>query len=210
MTAALYRPRIPLVCALRQRSLERLIRFADLFTVNESPSIGTCAAPRAATPERSGLRQRFWAVVRALGQPAPVPALPAAHASPADATLRTRARFGRWLNRPRRILLTLGLIWVIAIFDLGYTLAESGTLDFRELNPVAERLLGGPAQHVVAYKFGLLAFASCILLLLRQHATAEWACWFLFVVMIYVAIRWLSYFDCVLHNDTNPLLHVSG
>jgi hypothetical protein len=119
-------------------------------------------------------------------------------------------RFGVWLNRSRRVLLTLAAVWVISIFDLGYTLSESGTEDFCEANPLAAKLLGGPEQFVVVYKFGLLGVGTLILLMLRRYAVAELACWFLFVFKLYVAVRWYGYFDCVLNGYVNPVLDASG
>lgn len=119
-------------------------------------------------------------------------------------------RFGRWLNRPRRILLTLAAVWVVAVFDLGYTLAEWGTADFVESNPVAAKVLSQSVRSVFIFKFGLLGAGSAILLLLRRHAVAELGCWFLFAAMLYVAVRWYGYFDCLLHDYVNPLLREMG
>jgi hypothetical protein len=108
------------------------------------------------------------------------------------------------------MLLTLAAVWVIAVFDLGYTLAESGTGGFTELNPVAAKLLGGPANAVIAYKFALLGVGTLILLVLRRHAIAELACWFLFAAELYVAVRWYGYFDCVLEACTNSACDMAG
>ena len=119
-------------------------------------------------------------------------------------------RFGRWLNRPRRILLTLAAVWVVAVFDLGYTLAEWGTADFVESNPVAAKVLSQSVRSVFLFKFGLLGAGSLILLLLRRHPVAELGCWFLFAAMLYVAVRWYGYFDCLLHDYVNPLLREMG
>jgi len=120
-----------------------------------------------------------------------------------------RAAF-RWLNRSRRVLLTLAAVWTVSIFDLGYTLSEWGSADFTELNPVAAHLLGGPQQAIIAYKFGLLSLGTLILLALRRHLIAELACWLLFAAKVYLAVRWVLYFDCVLHGYTNPLIRVGG
>lgn len=120
-----------------------------------------------------------------------------------------RAPF-RWLNRSRRVLLTLSAVWIVSIFDLGYTLSEWGSADFTELNPVAAQLLGGPQHAIVAFKFGLLSLGTLILLALRRHLVAELACWFLFTAKIYLAVRWLAYFDCVLHGYSNPLINAAG
>ncbi len=114
--------------------------------------------------------------------------------------------FGGWLNRPRRILLSLTLCWVVAVFDLGYTLSESGSNDFVELNPVAMRVLMGSPQVVMAYKFGLLGLTTIILLLLRRYRVAELGCWFLLAAQVYVATRWFTYFDCLLHSRMSVLI----
>lgn len=112
-------------------------------------------------------------------------------------------RFGDWLNRPRRILLTLASVWVISVFDLGYTLADQGTSEFVELNPIAAVLLNGPTHVITAFKFGLLGLSTAILLALRRHTIAELACWFLLAAKLYVAIRWLLYFDCLVKGRGN-------
>jgi hypothetical protein len=116
-----------------------------------------------------------------------------------------RRRFA-WLNRPRRMLLALAAVWVIAVFDLGFTLFERDSPEFVELNPVAAHVLSGPTHGVMAYKFGLLGLGTLILLPLRRHAVAELACWFLFVAQVYLAVRWYAYYDCVLHSHINPLI----
>lgn len=114
-----------------------------------------------------------------------------------------------WLNRSRRVLLTLAIVWVISIFDLGFTLAEWGTPDFVESNPLAVSLLKGPSWAVGAFKFGLLTVGTAILLLLRRHSVAELACWFLLATKLYVAVRWFAYFDCLVRDHVNPLLDAS-
>lgn len=143
------------------------------------------------------------AALSALRQAAAAPESPVHRAS-------MHRRFGRWLNRPRRVLLTLAAVWVVAVFDLGYTLAEWGTVDFVEMNPVAAKVLSQSVRMVFVFKFGLLGAGTLILLLLRRHAVAELGCWFLFATMLYVAVRWYSYFDCLLHDYVNPLIREMG
>lgn len=160
-----------------------------------------------AEPRDSLVSGACWGAARAalaaLKRPVAFPDAPPPVCQAAD--LDT-PKFGAWFNRSRRVLLTLAAVWVIAVFDLGYTLAETGTQDFFELNPLAARLLGGSIHSIIAYKFGLLGFGTLILLAVRRHAIAELACWFLFVSKLYVAIRWYSYFDCLLHDYVNPLV----
>jgi len=121
-----------------------------------------------------------------------------------------RFGFGGWLNRSRRVLLTLAAVWVVGIFDLGYTLAEWGTSDFAEANPVAAKVLSQSVRTAVLFKFGLLGVSSLILLAVRRHFIAELGCWFLFVTMMYVAIRWYCYFDCLVRDYVNPLIRAAG
>lgn len=115
---------------------------------------------------------------------------------------------GSWLNRPRRVLLALSAVWIVAIFDLGFTLSESATAHFVEMNPVAARLLGGSASLLCLYKFSLLGLGTLILLFLRRHSIAELACWFLLATKVYLAVRWFAYFDCLVGGYTNPLIMV--
>ncbi len=118
------------------------------------------------------------------------------------------ARLGAWLNRPRRVLLTLAAVWVISVFDLGFTVGQWGMIEFHELNPLAARLLDGPVHGIAAFKFGFLTSGTIILLALRRHSVAELACWFLLATKVYIAIRWFAYFDCVVHGRSNPLVEV--
>ncbi len=115
---------------------------------------------------------------------------------------------GSWLNRSRRVLLALTAIWVVAVFDLGFTLSESATPEFVELNPVAAPLLSGPNHHVMFFKFGLLGGASIILLSLRRHLVAELGTWFLMATMIYVGVRWYLYYDGLLTGNVNPFIEI--
>jgi hypothetical protein len=141
--------------------------------------------------------------LRAADPPAPVPAA-SPLARPHVGRPHWTARFA-WLNRPRRVLLTLAAVWIVAVFDLGYTLAERGSQDFRELNPIAAHILAGPSVAVMAYKFGLLSAGTIILLALRRHFVAELACWLLFAAMIYLAQRWCWYFGVLLQNYADPV-----
>jgi hypothetical protein len=137
-----------------------------------------------------------------------VAAISGASETPVTAVRSSPPLVGAWLNRPRRILLTLSVIWIVAIFDLGFTLSEFGTSHFVEMNPLASSLLGGSANGIIAYKFGLLSFGTFILLCLRRHAVAEMACWFLLATKFYLAVRWFCYFDCLISGYSNPLIEV--
>ena len=117
--------------------------------------------------------------------------------APAEQCTPARLRFGSWLNRERRVLLTLAAVWVVGVFDYVFTLLEASTGYFVELNPVAARLLGGPDHVIAAFKFGMLGLGTVILLSLRRHLFAEMACWFLFAAKLFLAIRWRAYYYLV-------------
>ena len=93
------------------------------------------------------------------------------------------------------MLLVLAAVWVINVFDLGYTLLESLHSGFVELNPVAARLLGASPVVLVGYKSALVALSSTILLIYRRQRVAELGCWFLLATHLYVGICWLSYYQ---------------
>ncbi|TWT41083.1 hypothetical protein RAS1_37740 [Phycisphaerae bacterium RAS1] len=111
-----------------------------------------------------------------------------------------------WLVRSRRVLLTLACVWVLHVFDLGFTLLESVAPSFYELNPIAARLLGSKDYVLYAYKFSLLGVGSFILLWLRRYTVAELASWFLLAASFYVGVRWYSYYWCVFHGRVNPMI----
>jgi hypothetical protein len=147
-------------------------------------------AANAATPRRPSITATADAYIRARNQ---------------LITAGTPHRFGGWLSRPRRVLLALTAVWVVAVFDFGFTLYEWGSADFIELNPVAAQILSGPPYAITIYKFGLLGIGTAILLLLRRHSVAELASWFLVAMKVYLAARWLDYYDVLLGQSGDPL-----
>jgi len=100
-----------------------------------------------------------------------------------------------WLNRPRRVLLVLAAVWVVNIFDLGYTLLESLHSQFVELNPLAAELMERQPELLIFYKAGLLAPSSLILLIHRRKRATELACWLLLGAYLYVGLCWALYYE---------------
>jgi hypothetical protein len=150
-----------------------------------------CAPDSAAGPTRFRAGDAV-ATVREMAAGATPPAV-------AQGARRARRRwFGVWLTRPRRVLLVLAAVWVISIFDFGFTLLERDNPLFVELNPLAAALLTGPTHLITAFKFGLLGLGTAILVGLRRRAPAELACWFLLAAKVYVALRWYAYYDCLM------------
>lgn len=117
---------------------------------------------------------------------------------------RESQRF-RWLNRSRRVLLALACTWVVHVFDLGFTQLETYQEQFRELNPIAAKLLHNP-RAIVIYKFSLLASGSMIVLLLRRWQIAEMAAWTILASSVYLAIRWHCYYVSLASGIENPFI----
>jgi hypothetical protein len=120
---------------------------------------------------------------------------------------RTGGRF-RWLTRPRRILLLLSAVWVLNIFDLGYTLLEADRGSLIEMNPVAAPLLTAPSYALVIYKAALVLGSSAILLMLCHHRVVEVGCWLLLASYLYVAGRWIFYYEDLADHVTDPAVNI--
>ena len=114
----------------------------------------------------------------------------------------------RWLTRPRRILLLLGAVWVLNVFDLGYTVLEATRHSFVEMNPVAAPLLAAPTYVLVIYKAALVAASSALLLVLRRHRVVEVGCWFLLAVYSCVAGRWILYYNDLMETINDPAVNI--
>jgi hypothetical protein len=110
-----------------------------------------------------------------------------------------------WLNRSRRVLLALACVWVVHIFDLGFSQLELYQERFRELNPIAARFLNNPSA-ITLYKFSLLFLGTSIVLTLRRWKIAEWGAWLMLVVSIYLAIRWHCYYASLATGVDNPFV----
>lgn len=99
-----------------------------------------------------------------------------------------------FLSRPRRVIGLLLIIWTLNVADLSFTIQESDQRLFRELNPVAAKIIQWPPIALVAYKLSLVVVASTILIRLRRQRVVELSCWFLLAVYGYVGMRWNIYY----------------
>jgi hypothetical protein len=92
--------------------------------------------------------------------------------------------------RPARVLLLIGALWLVNLFDVNLTILahQQGLLE--EANPLALRVLSlGPAALVI-YKIGLVAIGTGMLWLVRRHRLAEVAAWGMLATYVFVAIHW--------------------
>lgn len=114
-----------------------------------------------------------------------------------------------WLERPRRVLIVLALVWVINFFDLNFTLIESQRHFFKELNPVAAPLLHS-SSSLVLYKAALILIASVILLSHARQRIAELGAWLALSIYGYVGCCWWLYYGHVSETLNDPVVYMSA
>ena len=116
-----------------------------------------------------------------------------------------RVRSSRWWSldeaslprlrnaRTRRVLLVLVLIWIVAVFDLAFTLLALRIGGFYEANPLARQFIHSPGL-LATFKFATLAAATGIFLAFSRYRVAELACWLIGAVYVGLALLWLAYY----------------
>ena len=97
-------------------------------------------------------------------------------------------------QRTRRIGELIGIVWMLSLADLGFTLWASIFTPFTELNPIAALFL----QHnmvisLVLMKVLLTTIGATVFWRLRKHGQAELALWLMVVVYVALTIRWAAY-----------------
>ena len=95
-------------------------------------------------------------------------------------------------SRHRRVVHLLGVLWVLSMADLFFTVWAHRFTPFHEANPVARLLLNSPAA-LVAFKLLLTAAGSAIFWWLRPHGRAEAGLWGIVIVYVLLTIRWADY-----------------
>lgn len=131
------------------------------------------------------------------------PALP--RPSPAAVFRRSLRAVATRFDRSRRVILLLAAVWVLNGFDLCFTMLEANGSFFRELNPMAARLLSSP-YALVTYKLTLVFLGSVVLIKHRTLRIAELGCWFLLATYSYLWIRWAEYYDHVTVTLSDPCI----
>ncbi len=131
---------------------------------------------------------------------------PAISHTDAEPVANHRNLRGYRLTRPRRVLFVLAAVWVLNMFDLGFTMVAHVHGHFTELNPIAAGMLSGPWYHVATFKFVSLGAGTIILLMLARHKVAELGSWLLLATYVFVAARWYRYFDDMLEDPLLSLL----
>jgi hypothetical protein len=97
-------------------------------------------------------------------------------------------------HRPRRIAELIGILFLLSLSDLVFTLWAHVFTPFHELNPIARSLLNsGRIPELIAGKLLLTMLGAAIFWTLRRHLRAEMALWCVIGVYVALAFRWADY-----------------
>lgn len=97
-------------------------------------------------------------------------------------------------RRDRRIGELIGVLWLLSLADLGFTLWAQSFTPFKELNPLAAALLrNGQVASLVLMKVVLTTIGATVFWRLRSHGRAELALWLMVGVYVALAFRWSGY-----------------
>ena len=96
-------------------------------------------------------------------------------------------------RRSQRVMLLVGLLWVLNTLDLCLTIMAHRLGHMEELNPIARPLLGD-THLLILFKLSCLSMASLIFLVFRKHRATEVACWSLSTVYLTLGGVWLDYY----------------
>lgn len=95
--------------------------------------------------------------------------------------------------RGRRVLLLIGFLWMVNLFDLTFTILAHQLGGFRELNPIAAGILHH-ADILTAFKVCAVLGATLIFAVYRRRLFTELACWLLAGVYTALSFIWLAYY----------------
>jgi hypothetical protein len=97
-------------------------------------------------------------------------------------------------HRQRRVAELIGIVWVLSIADLLFTLWAHFFTAFHELNPLASYMLKqNLLPSLVLFKLVVTAIGTQIFWRLRQHGRAELALWAMAGTYVLLTLRWSTY-----------------
>ena|SRR5438874_10740621 len=97
-------------------------------------------------------------------------------------------------HRHRRVAELIGILWLLSLADLIFTLWAHFFTPFNELNPVASFMLSrGLVPSLILFKLVVTAIGTRIFWRLRRHWRAELALWVLVGVYVLLTVRWSNY-----------------
>ena len=97
-------------------------------------------------------------------------------------------------HRYRRVAELIGVLWMLALADLFFTVWAHLFTPFSELNPVANFMLAqNLLPSLILFKLVVTAIGTQIFWRVRHEARAEVALWAVVGVYVLLALRWSTY-----------------
>lgn len=97
-------------------------------------------------------------------------------------------------HRPRRVAELIGVLWMLSVADLFFTLWAHFFTPFHELNPVANFMLSrNLVLSLILFKLVVTTIGAQIFWRLRGHGRAEAALWGMVGVYVVLTLRWSAY-----------------
>ena len=111
-------------------------------------------------------------------------------------------------QRSHRVVMLLGLVFVLSLGDLYSTMTIARSIGMFELNPIARYLLAsGNTAALVLYKLGTVGIAVGLLLKLRHHRMGEVGTWVLVILMTGITLYWHQYSTTIAADLGNASYH---
>ena len=107
-------------------------------------------------------------------------------------------------RRSRRVLILVGGIWILNLFDLSLTMRAQADGMLYEGNPLARALFRFGSAPVIAAKLLMLAGATAVFFRFRKRRCAEIAAMVVLFVYSGVAVQWKLCYDMYEVAHSNP------
>ena len=96
--------------------------------------------------------------------------------------------------RVRRMAQAIGVLWLLSVADLVFTLWAHLFTPFHEMNPIAAAMLDADQlATLVLFKLILTTVGATIFWRLRGYSRAEFALWLVVAAYVVLAFRWSNY-----------------
>jgi hypothetical protein len=96
--------------------------------------------------------------------------------------------------RGRRVGELLGVVWLLALSDLVFTIWAHRFTHFFELNPIARMFLQQDwVTGLILFKVAVTLFGTIVLWRVRHYRTTEWAMCAATGVYVQLMFRWATY-----------------
>ena len=96
--------------------------------------------------------------------------------------------------RTRRMAQAIGVLWLLSVADLFFTLWAHLFTPFHEINPIAAVMLDADQlATLILFKLILTTIGATIFWRLRGYSRAEFALWLVVAAYVMLAFRWSDY-----------------